>query len=330
MITIKDIAKKLGINHGTVSRAIHNDPRVNAVTKRRVMELVKEMNYVPNMAARGLARGKSYTIAVVTFSYFSTFAAELMRGIETEIIKTKYGIIYYSTSRFTYVGTADRDAYIYEKILNEKKADALIVFSGILYGKKGITERYKKAGIPLVFIEGKDTWGSRVHYDNMAAAGLAVKHFQERKRKKIGMLTGNTLDVQSFKERKAGFLKALGQDAAANIFEYQENTPEMIVSAYNFFKLNKIDAVYVASGDDHALKLLKEAQKMGLRVPEDMAIIGQDDTTAAVAGDITTIRQPITEMGKKAVEIAVRALDEKDDTLRDEVLYPELVVRKTT
>ena len=141
LATIKDIAKKLGIDHSTVSRAIHNEPGVSAITKRRVMEMVKEMDYVPNMAARSLAGVKSNTIAVVTYSYFSTFAVELMRGIEGEILKTKYDMLYYSTSRYTYIGTTGRDEYVYEKILNEKKADALIVFSGILYGKKDITER---------------------------------------------------------------------------------------------------------------------------------------------------------------------------------------------
>jgi DNA-binding LacI/PurR family transcriptional regulator len=334
MITIKDIAKKLGIDHSTVSRAIHNEPGVSAVTKRRVMDLVKEMDYIPNMAARGLARAKSNTIAVVTYSYFSTFAVELMRGIEAEMLKTRYDMLYYSTSKYTFIGTTGRDEYIYEKILNEKKADALIVFSGILYGKRDITDRYKKAGIHLVFIEGRDTWGSRVHYDNVGAAMMAVRHLQEKKRKKIGLLTGNTMDVQSFKERKIGYLKAFRpagrKAAAANIFEFNEDTPEMAVSALNFFMRNRIDAVYVSASDEFALRLLKEAGKAGLRVPEDLAIVGQDDTITSFASDMTTIRQPIGEMGKKAVEIAVRALDGNDVTQKDEIFYPELIVRKTT
>jgi DNA-binding LacI/PurR family transcriptional regulator len=333
-VTIKDIAKKLGIDHSTVSRAINNEPGVSAVTRRRVMEMVKEMEYVPNMAARGLARAKSNTIAVVSYSYFSTFAVELMRGIEAEMLNTKYEMLYYSTSMYTFIGTEGRDVYIYEKILNEKKADALIVFSGILYGKKNITERYKKAGIHLIFIEGQDTRGSRVHYDNAMAAGMAVRHLKQRNRKKIGMLIGNTIVVQSFKERKQGYLKAFEpderRDAEANIYEFTEFTSEMAVSAFNFFVRNGIDAVYVAVGDEFALNLIKEARKAGLRVPEDMAIVGQDDTIAAYAADITTIRQPIVQMGRKAVEIAVRALGENDPALRDEMFYPELVVRKTT
>jgi DNA-binding LacI/PurR family transcriptional regulator len=187
----------------------------------------------------------------------------------------------------------------------------------------------------LVFIEGKDTWGNRVHYDNLGASRMAVRHFQGKKRKKIGMLIGNTVIVQSFRERKIGFLKSFKPDerkaAAANIFEFQENTPpEMIKSALNFFIRNRIDAVYVASGEDHGVYLLKEAKKMGLRVPEDLAIIGQDDSVAADTADLTTIVQPIVEMGKKSVEIAVLALEGGGVPLRDEILYPELIIRKTT
>jgi DNA-binding LacI/PurR family transcriptional regulator len=334
LTTIKDIAKKLGINHATVSRAIHNDPRISEKTREAVLRTVKEMNYTPNLAARGLARGRSNTIAVVTFSYFLQFPVQLMRGIESEMIKTKYDMVYYSTSRYTYIGTADKDAYIYEKILNEKKADAVIVFSGVLYGQKGITERFKKAGIHLVYIEGKDTWGHRIHYDNKAAVEMAVKHLVDRKRKRIGMLIGNTVDVQSFSERKAAFLKSMMdygiRGAEKNIFEYQENTAEMVKSACNFFMKNKIDGIYCASGDDHSLQLVQETEKLGLKIPEDMAIIGQDDGPVAQAAGLTTIRQPVVEMGKKAVEIAVEAIEKKDIEMRDEVFYPELIVRKTT
>lgn len=299
-----------------------------------VLRAVKEMNYTPNLSARGLVRAQSNTIAVVTFSYFLAYPVELMRGIEAEMIKTKYDLLYYTTSRYTYIGTEGRDAHIYEMILNERKAAALIVFSGVLYGDKDITERYRKAGIQLVFIEGKDTRGHRVHYDNNQAAEMAVAHFVERKRKKIGMLTGNTVDVQSFSERKEGFLKAMirnkMKNAKKNIFEYKEITPEVEKTALNFFIKNNIDAVYCASGDDFAIRLIHEAKKLGIKVPQQLAVLGQDDLPVARAADLSTIRQPITEMGKAAVDIAVNAIANKDEKMRDDIFYPELIVRGTT
>ena len=333
LATIKDIAKRLGINHGTVSRALRNDPKVNIKTRELVQKTAEEMDYTPNMAAKGLARGKSNTIAIVTFSYFTTFTSELMRGIEPEMLKTSYDMLYYTTSRYTNIGTQGREAYIFEKILNEKRAEALIIFSGPLFGKPGIIERYRQAGIQLIFIEGKNSWGHRVHYDNIAAGEMAVKHLLERKREKIGLLTGNTTGVLSFKERKEGFLNALytaGRQASNNIYEFQEDSPEMIRNGLNFFIKNNVGGVYTAASDPYALRLMQEAKKMGLRVPEDLAVVGQDDTVASQAAEITTIRQPIAEMGRKAVEIAVKALTEKDAPMMDEMFYPELIIRRTT
>jgi len=208
-ITIKDIGKKLGISHTTVSRAINGDTRISKATRDRVMAAVEEMDYSPNLAARGLVKGKSNTIAIVTPSYFANFSVDVMRGIEPEMIKTKYDICYYTTSRYTTMGTQGMDEHIYEMILNEKRADAVIVINGSLQGRKDIIKRYRDAGIHLVFVEGRDDWGHRVHYDNQKAAAMAVKHLVERGRKKIGLLIGNFDCVESMMERHDGFRKAM-------------------------------------------------------------------------------------------------------------------------
>jgi len=331
--TIKDIAKKLGVSHSTVSRSVNNDPRISEKTREAVLRAVKEMKYMPNTAARRLARARSDTIAVVTFSYFLPFPVELMRGIEESVIRRGYELAYYTTSRYTYRGTEGRDAFIYEKILNEKKAGALIVFSGMLYGGRDIISRYKKAGIHIVFIEGKDKWGHRVHYDNYAAAEIAVSRFNEMRRKKTGMLVGNTVDVQSFSERKAGFLRAMARTGKKqperNIYEFSEITPQLAGDALKFFLKNGIDSVYCACGDTQAVELLLEAGKKGLRAPDEIAIIGQDDIPIARAAGLTTVRQPVRDMGKKALEIASEAIKDKNIKMRDVLFAPELIRRGT-
>ncbi len=333
--TIKDIAKKLGISHTTVSRALNEDPRISGETTAKVLVAAEKMNYTPNYAARGLARAKSNTIAIVTFSYFSPFPTEAMYGIENEIIKSRFEMDYYTTRRFTIIGTQGRDEYIFEKILDERKADAVIILSVNMTGGKNIIDRYRKAGIHVIFLEGKDKWGHRVHYDNEMAAKLAVDHFAERKRKRIGVLIGNTRYVQSFRERLTGFKKAMEAHGLAaderNIFEFQEDSPELHRTALNFFLKNRIDALYVAAGDNYMLRVLEEARKLGIKVPDDLAIVSQDDFRIAQAAGITAIRQPAVEMGKKAVEIAIRAIEDNDlKNMRDEMFYPELIIRKST
>ena len=334
-ITIKDIGKKLGINHSTVSRAINGDPRISEATRKKVMDAVKEMKYTPNLAARGLIRGKSNTIAVVCPSFFANFSMDVMRGIEPEMIKTRYDMTYYSTSRYTTIGTLGKDEYIYEKILNEKKADAIIVINGYLQGGAEIIKRYKKAGIHIVFVEGKGEWGHRVRYDNVAAAEIAVNHLADKGHKRIGLLIGNYDHVESMRERYDGFRNALKKRGLKvgkeNIYTFYEAFADVSKNALNQFVSNNIDAVYAGTGDEDAYTLMKEAAKIGIKIPGDLAIVGQDDSKLAQIVGLTTIRQPVTEMGRKAVEIAVYAIDNNEmKRMREDVFYPELVVRKTT
>jgi LacI family transcriptional regulator len=335
LITIKDIAKKMGISHSTVSRSINDDPQISKATRDRVKKIINEMHYYPNAVARGLARARSNTIAVVTPSFFSPFSVEIMRGIEPEIIRSRYEMNYLSPRRYLDANSWGLDSILYERILNEKKAAAIIIISGNLYGGKNIIGRYRKAGIHVVFIEGGDKWGHRVRYDNEAAADMAVKHLISRNRKKIGLMVGNDRVVESMKERRHGFVKAMRRNGRVadenNMFVFYEDSPDIQRVALDFFIKNKVDAIYVASGDSDAQRLLDEAEKSGIKVPDDIAIISQDDMATASVVKLTAVRQPIVEMGKKAIELAVSAIETNNKkNMRDEIFYPELVVRKTT
>ncbi len=333
-VTIKDIGKKLGINHSTVSRAINGDPRISVDTKRKVMDAVRDMKYTPNLAARGLIRGKSNTIAIITPSYFSNFSVDIMAGIEPEMIKTRYDVTYYTTSKYTTIGTQNKDSDLFAKILNERKADAVIV-NGPIVGDPDILKRYKKAGIHIVYIEGKGDWGHRVHYDNQKAATMAVKYLADRGRKRIGLLVGNYEYVESMKERRDGYKKAMldftGKYDKDLTFSFYEDFGDACKNALMHFVDKKANAIYVATGDEDAIKVMAEAEKLGIKIPEDIAIIGQDDMKMAKIAGLTTIKQPISEMGKKAVELAVNAIEKNElKKMRDEIFYPELIIRKTT
>ncbi|MBP7793330.1 MAG: LacI family DNA-binding transcriptional regulator [Candidatus Goldbacteria bacterium] len=332
-ITIKDISKKLGISHQTVSRALNNDPRVKKETSQKIKLLAAKMHYLPNVAARNLARTKSNTIAVITFSYYSHFPTAIMSGIEPIIRKTNYDFDYYTTQKFTFTGRDGKESYLFEKILDERKASAVILIS--INMSEQILMRYKKAGIHVVFLEVKNSWGHRVHYDNEKAAELAIDHFIERGRKNVGIFIGNTHTVKSFNERMIGFKKAMQKHglrvSKKNIFEFYEEPPNVCKKALHFFLENKIDAIYLAGSDAYLPDFLEELRKTGLKIPDDIAIISQDDVAIPLAADITAIKQPIMEMGKKAAEIAISAIEKNDfKNMQDVIFYPELIVRKST
>ncbi len=334
-VTIKDIAKKLGVSHQTVSRALNNDSRVKKETAEKIKALAIKMSYIPNTAARSLVRAKSKNIAVVTFSYSLLYPTMIMRGIEQVINKSDIEIDYYNTQRFFSfsVSVGIRESYIFDKILDERRAGAVILMS-VNMPEKTILN-YKKAGIHIIYIEVTGIWGHRVHYNNKMAAALAVNHLVERKRKRIGMMIGNTEVVLSFNERLQGFRETMlrhGKTAnEKNIFEFKNFIPDLGKKALDFFLENKIDAIYVAASDPHMLEILVEIRKRGLKVPDDIAIISQDDMGLPLAANVTAIKQPGEEMGKKAAEIAIWAIKENNiKNMRDELFYPELIIREST
>lgn len=332
-ITIKDIAKKLGVSHQTVSRALNNDPRVKKETAQKIKLLAAKMHYIPNIAARNLARIKSNTISVITFSYYSHFPVAIMSGIEPVIRKTNFDFDYYTTQKFTFSGLDGKESYIFEKILDERRASAVILIS-INMQEKTLMQ-YKEAGIHVVFIEVEGVWGHRVHYDNEKAAELAVDHFIERKRKNIAIFIGNTKVVKSFNERMKGFKKAMQKHGLSiddrNIFEFEEEPPDVCNIALKFFLKNKIDAVYLAGSDAYLLNFLKEIKNKKLKIPDDIAIISQDDVTLPLATDVTAIKQPIEQMGEKAAEIAISAIEKNDfKNMQNVIFYPELIIRGST
>jgi len=331
--TIKDIAKKLGVSHQTVSRALNNDPRVKKETAEKIKKLAIRMNYIPNTAARSLARAKANAVAVVTFSYYANFSNAIMSGIEPVIRNTNFDFDYYTTQKFTFTGPDGKESYIFEKILDERRARAVILISVNMSEKTLL--RYKSAGIHVVFLEVSGIWGHRVHYDNERAAEMAVDHFVERGRKRIGIMIGNTKVVRSFNERMKGFKNAMQKYGLSmddgNIFEFLEEPPDVCKLALEHFLKNKIDAIYIAGSDAYLPSLLNEIRKKGLKIPDDIALISQDDFFIPLAANVTAIRQPIKEMGQKAAEIAITAIEKNDfKNMQDVIFYPELIIRKST
>lgn len=331
--TIKDIAKKLSVSHQTVSRALNNDPRVKKETAEKIKTLAAKMHYIPNYAARSLVRGRSNAISVVTFSYYSHFPIIVMRGIEPVIRNTNYDFDYYTTQKFTFTGPDGKESYIFEKILDERRARAVILIS-VNMPEKTLMQ-YKKAGIHVIFLEVDGIWGHRVHYDNEKAAELAVDHFIERKRKNIGIFIGNTKVVRSFNERMKGFRKAMEKHGIPvnekNIFEFEEEPPDVTKKALKYFLKNKIDAIYIAGSDAYIYGFIKEIRDLKLKIPDDIALISQDDADLPFIANMTAIKQPIEEMGKKAAEIAITAIEKNDfENMQDIIFHPELIVRGST
>jgi len=338
-ITIKDIARIAKVNSATVSRVINNDPRISEETKVKVNKIVKKYKFTPNSVARILAGGKTNTIAVITPSIFAHFAVMAMRGIETELIKTNYDFLIYTTSKFTLEkfpikekSKFEHASEIFKKIILERKADGVISVSINIYNQK-VVDFYKKNKFPIVFIEGKESWGHRVTVDNIEGTYQATKYLLEKGRNRIGIITGRIELIESQKERLEGYKKALqeyGKEFDKKLFyQITSHEKEEFYRILNYMQNQKVNGIIFAAGDWFATGVMKIAKEKGIRIPDDIAMIGYDDLDFAENFGLTTVKQPIIEMGQEAFKLIINSIKNKNMGQKHIQLKPELIIRNS-
>lgn len=327
-VTIKDIAKKTGVSYATVSRALNGMPGVKEDTRQLVLEEANKMGYQPNAIARGLVLRHTHTLALVIPDITNPFFPEIARGAEDAAAVLGYNIFLCNTN-----WEVEKEK-LYLKTLQEKRVDGII-----LHPAFGIEEEhYNNFNIPVVLLNRIPSIGnySSIEVDNVRGGFLATKHLIDAGYKKLAFIGGNENSF-SDSERKEGFKLAL------NKYKLKMEDCLIINGSFNsksgydiMLRLiesgNIPDAVF-AGNDVIALGVLDCAQKHGLRVPEDIGIIGFDDIPYANLPQIqlTTVAQPKYQMGKYAIEMLIRELrDKQKPEIKRTILEPELKVRSTT
>ncbi len=333
--TIKDVAKKAGVSHTTVSMVIHNDKRITEETKQKVLKAIKEINYYPNYSARSLIQGKSNTIAFVTpFFYFSSFfEIYTMHGLEKYNLdnKNKYVI-----QQFTTGPDDKRRNDLLLEILYGRRADAIIGLCFVPDNK--IIEEYKEKNVPVVLIDAKAKYTHVVRADNYTGGYIATEFLIKNKnRKNIAIISAPMSASLAPEQRLNGYKDALRNNGLEFkkenlifvehfLFEEGKKAIREIID-----KKLKIDAIFSAAGDWVAMGAITEARKLGIKIPEDISIIGYDDiiVSETIIPPLTTVKQPALEMGKKAFEIAVNAMEGKITKEVEEIFKPELIIRES-
>jgi LacI family transcriptional regulator len=330
-VTLEDVAKIAGVSHTTVSLVLNGDKKISESTRKKVMRAVEEMNYYPNYHARSLANGKTGTIAVVATFFSSFFAADIMKGIEDESLKTDYNISQHSTK-----GDKKREEAVLKNILYGRSADCVIAVS--IEPPAAILEEFKNRGVQVVFIERSMEGFPAVKVNNYRGAGLAARHIIKSGRRNIAMLYGmfESGDCCNSRERLAGFRGAL-DEAGINLPDRNiiSSAYEMDDGAKAFDEIYssgiKADAVFCATGDMTAIGFIKRAQAEGLKVPQDISVIGYDDLmiSSVVSPPLTTVRQPIIDMGREAFNIACGMINAPDKEATVKMFEPELIIRES-
>lgn len=330
-ITIRDIAAKSGVGVGTVSRVLNGSPKVLEETRQRILRTIAELNYVPSATARGLSRGKMMTIAVVVPYFTSPAFVERLRGIEQVTAESEYDLVIYNVET-----SSKRDQY-FTSVPDPKRFDGVIIIS--------LPPREEDLGLfasdmPIVFIDvngSEYTALNRIIIDDVRGAYMATDHLLSLGHRRIGFL-GDTPRTSflftSGRDRYQGYRKAL-EEAGVPLHpeyhlygEYHSDVARDL--ARRMLSMGEPPTAIFASSDTHAIGVLEVAAELGLNVPGDLSLVGYDDIEIANFLGLTTVRQLLTESGKRGAELLLRLIGSPVDTPVHEVLPIELVVRKTT
>lgn len=332
-VTIKEIAARAGVSTSTVSRVVNQSVRVDPATEERVQEAIGALGYRPNLLARSFRRKITHTIGLVVPDNSNPFFAEMARVIEDAGFAEGYSVILCNSD----LSEVKQDAYI--DVLLAKRVDGIIMTStGLIPGERANhdIERIQQAGVPCVVIDRDlgDTPVDQLLVDNHEGGYLAGKYLIEHGHRKLACVVGPS-DLTPSAGRIAGFHRAL-DEAEIDIL------PEAIVrgngrhngGARAIARLLDQGADFTAIfafNDEMAIGVIGALQRAGKRVPHDISVIGFDDIpyANAIYPAVTTIAQPIVEMGKIGVRMLLDRLHHPGAAPRHVQLSPRLVERES-
>jgi len=311
-VTIKDIAKVANVSTATVSKVLNNkDQRISTETRELVLKIAKEKKYIRNSMARSLVTKKTNTIGLILPDITNPFFPELARGAEDKANEAGYMIMFANTD-----DNADKESR-YLNMLAEKMVDGIILTQSA--HKEGNSETLEALKLPIVLIdrdmELKNIKG-RVLVDNFNGAYDGVSYLIKKGHKKIAFITG-PFSTTTSKDRLKGYEKALtDHNISINrdlIFE-GEYKGQWGVQATHMLLDQKADVDAIFCGNDLiAINVIKTLKKKNIKVPEDIAIVGYDNIqfSEMIEPSLTTVNQPVYEMGYKAVELLIDILEGK-------------------
>jgi LacI family transcriptional regulator len=326
-----DIAREANVSQSTVSRVINNNPRISEATRKRVKKAMDRLGYSPNAAARTLITGRSNLIGLVVSNITNPFYPEVIEAIVATAAEHDYNVVLCNTQESQKLQTA------YLELLIEHQVDGAILTSSLL-DSEGLLAQAGIDRIPLVMVN-RTVDGLRVdsvHLDNVAAGRLVAKHLVDLGHRAIAFV-GGVEATSTDCARLTGFrseLDALGVALPDEYVVHQEFTRS---SGYELTQRllalpNRPTALFCAD-DLIALGAMDALLDSGLRVPEDISVIGVDDVQAASLRQValTTVRQPTAEMGRRAVQLLLERIRGRPDAEPiDIVLRPRLIVRRTS
>ena len=328
-VTIIDVAREANVSYSTVSRVVNNKEYVKPETRQRVVQAMARLGYQVNMQARSLAGGRSNVIGLLVVDLTTQYMGEIMRGIDDVLATNQYELMLYTTHR------RKTKESTYVNMMARGLADGLLII--LPRDPDAYLESLRKRDFPYVLIDQTSITETdlTVTASNYQGGYEATKHLIELGHKRIGIVSG-WMDMISARERLEGFKAALvdcGLPLDPNlIFEGDFTQSSGFNGASRFLNSPNPPTAVFASNDVAAMGVIEAARACGLRIPRDLSVIGFDDIPLAALANprLTSIRQPLQEMGRIATQMLLKAINNPEEPASSVILPTELIIRETT
>lgn len=330
-VTIHDIAKELNISASTVSRALHNHPRISVATREAVRKVAEKYNYQPNVVASSLRQGRSNTVGVVVPRINRNFFANVIGGMEEILAASGYHLMICQT---------------HEKLEDEKAAlqtlvnarvEAILLSVSMETSQSDHITAIRDKGIKIFFFDRiiKNLEVGSVEIDDRFGAYLNVKHLLEQGYRRIIHVGGGD-HITIYQGRKQGYLDAMAEAGIVVNPKWILEKPLVLEGGEEAFRdsLDQKPDAFFCAGDYAALGVMQAAMKKGMKVPEDLGITGfaNEPFTAHLKPSLTTVNQMGTEMGRKVADMFLCCGENGTEASECEqiILKPELIIRESS
>ena len=332
-ITMKDIAQELGVSIGTVSKVLRDHPDISPETRERVRKRIQELNYSPNLSARALVTGRTYTIGLVVPDLLHPFFAEVAGGLSGVLRKSGYSLI---------ISSSEEDFDLENRAIGQliaRRVDALILASS--QRTWDFFQQIDQQKIPVVLIDRRPETGKAnfVGVDDEEIGRMATEHLIEMGCRKIAHIGGP--GISTAVGRLYGYRKALEHHGLSFDPQYvisREHVDEAS-DASGYTAMNQLlslkrppDGVFCYN-DPSAMGAMQAAVEKGIRIPKDLALIGAGNVHYArfLRVPLSSIDQQSAEIGARAAKLALKLIEsKKPKKLNAILLSPQLVVRESS
>ncbi|QGX65080.1 catabolite control protein A [Bacillus sp. ms-22] len=310
-VTIYDVAREANVSMATVSRVVNGNPNVKPTTRKKVLEAIDRLGYRPNAVARGLASKKTTTVGVIIPDISSIFYSELARGIEDIATMYKYNIILSNSDQNT-----DKELHLLNTMLG-KQVDGIVFMGGNITDVH--VEEFKRSPVPIVLAasveEQAQTPSVNINYEQ--AVYDSVQLLVEKGHKRIAFVSGPMSEPINSVRKLAGYKRALEEAGIAFdealVAEGDYSYDSGIDALDNLLDQSDKPTAVIAATDEMALGVIHGAQDRGVSIPEDLEVIGFDNTRLSlmVRPQLTTVVQPTYDIGAVAMRLLTKLMNKE-------------------